>query len=183
MNKNIKKQLNEIFTKQTFLIVSPAEHMTENTNKITEYLVKDKHLTCIYVSINKPSKTIKAELIKKRKLNAKKFYFVDAITSAVTEPTEVKNTLYVSNPSDLDGIASSIGQLAPIIGEDGFIIVDAMRTLLIYNSEQKISKFVESLILLEKKYRIKVLFMTTEGKGRSLINKVNRYFEKVIELK
>ncbi len=183
MKEKLRKALQKLDGEKTILVVSSAENIQKNMYDATEFLVKKKNLSGVYISINKPCKTIKSELIGKRKLNNKRLYFIDCISAAVSKTKKVQNVLYVSDPTNLQGISKSIKQIAQVVREDGLILVDALRTLLIYNSAQEISKFVESITSLQEKYKIRVLFMTTAGKDKKLIKKIYKYFDKVIQLR
>lgn len=180
MNEEIGKEFSA--DEKTYLVVSSAEKLHENIDEIVNFFVKEQNKVCIYVCINKPCETIKTDLIKERKLNEKKFYFIDCISKAVSQPVEEANSLFVQNPSDLTGISVAIKQLSQLAGDDGVIVFDSLRTLLIYNKVEKISAFVRSINSIAAKYEVKVVFMTTTSKEKILLNKITNFIDKEIEL-
>lgn len=177
MNAKIKK----LKKGESALIISPPEKLQENIFEAIEYFVKEKNKNCLYITLNKPAITLKKELIT-RKLNEKKFYFIDCITAKVSKTKEEKNVLFVPEPSDLTAIGLAIKEFSQIVEEEGIIVIDALRTLLIYNKATDTERFITSLLKGEKELRLNTILFSTEI-DLGVINKLKAAFNKKINLK
>lgn len=160
------------------LVLSHSEKIYQDCMETASFITKNDKI-CLYITLNKPATAIKKE-IKKRKLNPKKFYFIDGISQSVTEPKEEKNILYVPNPSHLMSIANAIQELTSIVGDEGVVLIDALRTLSIYNNPTEVSDFLSFLIKKTKDSGPSLITFTTRADKNS-IKEYSSFFDSVIQ--
>ena len=153
------------------------------------YTLKDllKHADYgVYVSLNKPHFTIE-RLLEKSKINLKRIYFVDCITAAAHYSLDKSHSrvLYASHPSDLnfDGsIPRAITHFVDSIPGEKFILVDALRTLFLYNEPALVVKFIRSLLDLKRHHSVKVVFMARNDFDEDIINRTHDLFDDVVHV-
>lgn len=59
------------------------------------------------------------------------------------------------------------------------MIIDALSTLLIYNSENKVAKFVKEITECASKGNMEAIALSPKTKGKELLNKIFNFFDKV----
>ena len=60
-----------------------------------------------------------------------------------------------------------------------FLIIDALSTLLIYNDENKVAKFVKEITEYASQNDVDVIAFSPKTKGEELLNKIFNFFDKV----
>jgi len=151
------------------LIITPVDELQ---GKINEVLKSFGGGVGIYVSLNKTQKSIE-ELFKKEGINTEKIFFIDCVTKEKT-----REDVLHSSPRDLDQLLYSIKNFAENIGEEKFLIIDALSTLLIYNSENKVAAFIGELIQ-KSPEEFKIIAFSPETKGEELLEKIFNFFDEV----
>lgn len=140
----------------------------------------------IFVSLNKPHDVIESRL-KRDKKDIKNLYFVDCITTMVDVKASQnkKNVVYAIGPHDLDesgSIPDGIKRFVSAISGEKFIIIDALRTLLIYNEPFIVSKFLRELLAYSRPLDVKVIVLSYVGENE-LKDMVEGAFDAVYFLK
>ena len=163
------------------LVISNEQH----TNRITEIAKKfsDKfNLTC-YVSTNKLYDSL-IEDLKEENIPTNKFFFIDAVTRSVNPKAEEgKNCLFVRSPADLTKISLIIDKLLAT-KKVGGLIFDSLSTLLIYNKNKIVSKFVHNLINKIKKYNVSATLAVSKGdESTQLLDELSVYGDNIIHHK
>ncbi len=138
MNK-IVKELEKI---QNIILVVPDENYKERIMNILKGISLKKKSIC-FVSVNKTKKTLEKE-IKEKKINQKNIYFIDCISKSISKGKiswSDEKTQYIDNPNSLTQISLAILKLMEKTKID-YLILDSINTLLIYNNEKSVLKFV-----------------------------------------
>jgi hypothetical protein len=148
---------------------------------VTQLLSRGRH--GVYVSINKPHDTVEDEL-RGEGLDVDRIFFIDCLTKAVGRGVKSKeNVYYARNPSDLDhegGILQVIGERLHSIPGGKFIIVDALRTLLIHNEPSVVSRFMKRLGGYAKSHDVKVVVLTRLEHDTSLVERISRTLDDIV---
>ena len=179
--KKLNDNLSKIGKAQCALVIVPVEILQDTCNKIVENMIKHNDLSCFYIALNKPQTALE-KIFKQKGINTKRIFYIDCITAAVTKPKEEKNILFVPNPAELGAIRKAIGQLAPVIKDAGFIFIDALRTLLIYNTQDQVINFVSELVTQARTNNMKTVFITTSGRDEGLMEQITKLFDKTITI-
>lgn len=165
------------------LIVVEGNMLHESIVKTIKELLKRDHYG-VYVSLNKPHFTIE-QLLKRNRVRLNRLYFVDGITAVAHYSLARGNdkVLYASHPADLntDGsIPAAITHFIDTIPGEKFVLVDALRTLFIYNEPFVVSKFIRSLIGLSKSHMVKIIVMARSDQDEDIIHLTHNLFDDVI---
>lgn len=158
------------------LFIVPSEKIYEMIAKTLKEDVKSA--PCIYVCLNKPVTSIKKDL-EKRGVNTDKFYFIDCVTASVSKVKNAKNILYTSSPEDLTGLDIAIDHFLEKIFEKKYLFIESLRTLLIYNSENVIERFITRLIAKTEKLGADVAVVMVKGRNFELVESIIPSFDKV----
>ncbi len=154
----------------SLLIITSVENLQNEINKVVSSF---KNIPGIYVSLNKTQKSIE-NILKKTEINTNKLFFIDCVTSEKTRD----DVLHIS-PDQLDLLSSAINSFIKDIKGEKFLIIDALSTLLIYNDENKVAKFVKGVTEYASQNDVKVIAFSPETKGEYLLNKIFNFFDKV----
>ncbi|MFH1587057.1 MAG: hypothetical protein ABID38_04330 [Candidatus Diapherotrites archaeon] len=126
------------------LLLIPNKQYTKGILKLAKYMSDNYNKIC-YVSLNEFYDSLSTNL---EKINAdpSKFFIVDAITkTANTNILEKSNATFVSSPNALVELSLAITDCLETQNPD-VLILDSISTLLIYEKESTVTKFVHSLI-------------------------------------
>lgn len=139
----------------------------------------------IYVSLNKPHTTVQRMLLK-ASVDVGRIYFVDCVTKIAHETLTKKDehVIYASGPHDLaeDGsIPRAIDSYIASVPGEKFLILDALRTLFIYNEPDVVSAFVHSLLALTREHDLKLVVLTRR-EDSAIIRLVAKAFDEVVEI-
>ncbi|MCK4492299.1 MAG: hypothetical protein KAU03_06720 [Candidatus Altiarchaeales archaeon] len=160
------------------LIETPADQLQENITSVAGYL-EGSGMAGVYVSINKPYKTVNDTLLKNQ-INTNRIFFVDCITASTEE--EQANVSFIPDVSDLSGLSIAITRFIDKLPDEKFLLIDAVHTLLIYHSPEFIARFIQNLT--ERSYRAKVKMITfiVESEDKRLLRRLVPFFDKMIKL-
>lgn len=126
---------------------------------------------CIFVTVNKPHFSIIRNL-EKNKINTGGFYFIDASTEG-TDAQVGENFEKIKNPADLTEIMLAVDNALQKKKYFG-LVFDSVSTLLTYQKEEMISRFIHSLINKLRKYDVKGIFLCTkEDVKTSMMKNIN----------
>jgi hypothetical protein len=176
----IEEELAKLNGHKTFLAFSPVTDLQTNIGDAIEYLTKKKRMSCIYLSLNKPSDTV-LEMLEKRRVPKEKVFIIDCVTGSVVRP-KMENILFVSRPYNLTEMGISIAQLAKTVGPDGFVMLDTLEVLQMYNRPEVVLQFIHSLTSLPAKYGLRLIVLATVEMFRGEVSKFAQYFDRIAEV-
>ena len=127
----------------------------------------------IYVSLNKTSEGM-SKIFSDSKSKIPKMFFIDC----VGHEGKSKDILHV-NPNELEKLDYAIKSFRDEINGKKFIIIDALSTLLIYNSENKVAGFVKKIVGYAQDKDVDVLAFTPKTGEEELLTKVFNFFDEV----
>jgi len=157
------------------LIISPIAKMQDGVSEACSQLVESGPI--LYVSLNKEYLAAK-DLLEKHGVKTDTISFVDTLGKFSDLGTTDDQVTRIENPADLTSLNIAITEFLKKNSNKGAIVVDALATLLIYNSEDLAVKFVKDLVL--KSRDAKTLVFTPDAKGTSFIEKVSVFFDQTI---
>jgi len=162
----------------SILIETPVDQLQENIISVVGDLRSDG-LSGIYVSINKPYKTIN-DIFIKNEINTDKIFFVDCITASGEGDRD--NVSFIPDISDLSGLSIAISRFIDKIPNEKFLLIDAIHTLWIYHTPEFIARFIQNLT--ERSYRagVKIIVFIVESEDKRLMRKLVPFFDQVIRL-
>jgi len=127
----------------------------------------------IYVSLNKTQKSTE-EILKKAKVDTSKLFFIDCVSKE-----KVREDVLHIGPDDLEMLSTAIHSFIKDIPGEKFMIIDALSTLLIYNNENKVAKFVQEVTDYASENKVYVVAFSPKTQGEELLNKIFNFFDNV----
>ncbi len=159
------------------LVVSPIDELQDNINTVCKQLVASGG-SLLYISLNKPHTAVK-EALEAAGVATEKIFFVDIIAKSLGQETKEENVIHVENPADLTSLQIAITEFLEKIDKDKSILIDALATLLIYNTEEMTIKFSKEI--LEKSRDSRTVVFTPDAKGTGFIEKIAVFFDDMIK--
>jgi archaellum biogenesis ATPase FlaH len=154
----------------SLLIITSVEKLQDEINKTISLFSRNPG---IYVSLNKTQRGVE-EILHRNKIDTNKLFFIDCVSGENTN----ENALNIS-PNNLDNLSYAVNDFIKEIPGNKFLIIDALSTLLIYNSENKVAAFVKEIIEYASRQGVDVVALSPLTKGEDLLNKIFNFFDKV----
>ena len=145
MIKTIDESLKDETEPGISLVLTSAKKYNDANVALTEYMVNTKGIPGVYVTLNKPYRTMKKNL--EGKVDLRMLIFIDAITKSTGgKINKDDECLYLDTMQNLTDLGVAIDQaIRAIPSEDKFLLFDSLSTLLIYSQVGSVSKFVHFL--------------------------------------
>ncbi len=172
-------KLEEIFSKsQTALVVIPSSSYSETVLRNLNQL---SGKTVCYVTLNKTFQSIK-EGLKKEEGDFRNFVFVDGVTRLIENgPNQAKGCYFVSSPRALDELQEMVKKF--VRHQFEFIVFDSVTSLLIYNSQNEVAKFLMNAVNKIEAGKTKAVFYVLGLKEHeSLLQESGMFFDQVVDL-
>ena len=154
----------------SLLTITDVEHLQGTINLILQSL---NTIPGIYVSINKTQKSTE-EILEKNRIDTRKIFFIDCVTTEKTRD----DVLHIQ-PQNLDLLSTAIKEFIKDIKGEKFLVIDALSTLLIYNDENKVAKFIKEITEYGSSNEVRIVAFSPETKGEELLYKIFNFFDKV----
>ncbi len=154
----------------SLLVITSVEKLQDRINSVVGSF---KNIPGIYVSLNKTQKSTE-NILKKAGINTNNLFFIDCVTTEKTRD----DVLHIA-PEQLHLLSPAIHAFMENIKGEKFLILDALSTLLIYNDENKVAKFVKEVTGYASQNDVKVVAFSPKTKGEELLNKIFNFFDKV----
>jgi len=146
--KEIEEKLNKLPTEFIALIVSSADVYSIAQEVALRVLIKIKDMSGVYVTFNRPYSNLKAT-VERQGLDVSKLFFIDLITESAggkTERSAEDRCFYVSSPKNLTELSILMEQaMIRLPRERRFVFIDSISTMLIYNDQDTVLRFIHSL--------------------------------------
>lgn len=149
------------------LIMTPAERVEDQITKV----IANTHEKGVYVSLNKSQQSMEM-FLRKKGIETENLFFIDCVTAEETEGIHIA-------PDNLPFLEKAIEFFMRDIKEKMYIIIDGLSTLLLYNSENAVAKFVKELIQDAAKQHIDLIAVSVITKEEELLNKIFNFFDEV----
>ena len=152
------------------LIITSVERLQDEIILKTKSF---KNKTGIYVSLNKTQKSTE-DFLQKGNIDTSKLFFIDCVAK-----DKLKEDVLHISPEDLDMLSTAVHEFIKDIPGEKFMILDALSTLLIYNNENKVAKFVKELTEYASEKNVYVVAFSPKTQGEELLNKIFNFFDAV----
>ena len=184
--RDVKLKVQKVFqemqeTTSIILKENLKEYNLININILKKFV--DNGIPGLYITLNKSLTALNETLIKE-KVDTSKTIFIDAI-SRLTGAKEVegKNFKYVDSPKNLIELNLAIEEAVKgMVGNKNFIIIDSVSTLLVYNKEKSVEKFVHSLTGKMRDWNAQGIFVVVESTNMEIINTLTQFCDKMIAI-
>jgi len=155
---------------KSLLVLTSVEELQTKINAEVKELNSD---VGIFISLNKTQKSTE-EIFKKNGIDVDKIFFIDCVTSE-----KARDDVLHIKPDDLDTLSEATITFIKDIDGNKFLVIDALSTLLIYNSENKVAKFVKDITSYASSNNVQVVAFSPKTQGEELLNKIFNFFDEV----
>jgi hypothetical protein len=135
----------------------------------------------VYVTLNKPFSVL-TKSFEKAGIASDSLFFVDGITN-VPSVEEAQDHACLGSGIDLSNLCIGISRAVGKLGEQRFLLLDSLSTLLIYNDSKAVSKFAH--LLTEKMRRWNTsgsLFTVEMNAEKDVVSQLAPFCDKVVKM-
>jgi len=176
-NGSIDRETSE---NQILVLIIPEKNYMEKVVSVVKDLNKLSGPIC-YVSLNRPYKSLKT-IFEKNGIDSKNMHFIDGITRTAMTPEPIEQCEYISSPGALTELSVAISQLMDS-GKVVNLVFDSLSTLLVYEPDTTIAKFVHFLMAKVRVAGCNAIFTCLKQDADSILVKdINMFADKVINL-
>lgn len=174
IKSDYKEELKDLKEYVALALVTPEKYQSTNI-EFVKTLVNEQKTPGIYVTLNKPYKTLKT-IFEKEKIDTSLILFIDAITS-IDSIKKTKECLYIGSPEKLSDISIAMDQAVTSIEQrDKFVFFDSLSTLLIYHETTVIAKFIHFLSTKMREWNVKGIIISLESNSnKDLISQLSQF--------
>lgn len=145
----------------------------------------EKDYSGVYLSLNKPHRTIES-LFKRKGVSRDKLYYIDCITASIHKVDKDEDSvIYLENPDDLSQkkkILDAVDKFALSVPDNKFFVVDALRTILLYHEPEIVSELVRDLIKEFQGINVKFIVLTRSEDEKEVIDMISYHFDQVLNI-
>jgi hypothetical protein len=165
---------------QIIVVVIPEENYLERLMSLISDLSETKGNIC-YVSLNRPYSSLISSF-HKAGIDTSRIHFIDAITRTAQIPPPSSECDYVSSPGALTELSVNITRVMES-GNYRYVVFDSLSTLLVYESDATIAKFVHFLMAKVRVVGCNAVFTCLKQHADSmLIKDINMFADKIIHM-
>ena len=177
----LKDELKNLPEEYSVLVVVSSKNYERVILAFMDIFLNEKKYFGTYITTNKPFRKILSNFLKSG-IKADNLFFIDCVTKEA--PSKEINGIKVFSSQDVTEINVLLDKVIRQKKKGGeFIFLDSVSTLLVYNDEKIVEKFIHAL--LERIYRWKTrgIFITVETEANKLIlENLALFFDRVIKL-
>ena len=165
------------------LLVEPTDYSRTNV-ELVRLFIDAAEKRGIYVTLNKSFQYL-SEVLKIEGIDVSNIQFVDGITRGTgREELKAENCMYTESPNDLVALSMVLEEAYKKVEEQpAFLIFDSVSTLLIYNTDAAVERFIHSMIGKLREWKMKgIILMVKSEEQRGLIDVISQFCDKTVEL-
>jgi hypothetical protein len=144
-----------------------------------------KHFTAqgfdgVYITVNKSTNELLEEM-HENGVESNKIVFVDAVTRMIDgEELKGKNFNYTESPDNiLELSVEAEHALSSIQSKKVFVIVDSITTLLVYNKDVSVEKFLHTLSQKIREKKFQGIFFAAESTKKEMLDIISQFCDDV----
>lgn len=174
---------NELKTLKDYILIVTvdAKNYQKAVIDVTRFLVNDRNVPGVYVTLNKPYEIVQRTLAMNN-IDTRFLIFIDAASR--TEPKKVDNCLYIGSPEKLSDISVAMDQAVKALpADDKFLIFDSLNTLSIFNKTSTVARFVHFLTGKFREWKIRGVIITLKKETEeSLLDELTQFSDSRIDI-
>lgn len=180
LGAEIENRLDAMPGKYSVLLLAKQEKYGLLLMNVVKYFCKKK-MSGIFVTLNKPGKDL-VGLFNEHGVNCENLFIVDGISKRRDLLMESNERVsYIDTPKDLTDLESRILDfILKMNPGQKFFVLDSLSTLMIYNGERTVERFVHSLGEKLRAMGFKSVFIIMEGTRPEIMNVLSQFTDKVI---
>jgi KaiC/GvpD/RAD55 family RecA-like ATPase len=181
MREKILHELDLIPEDFIILVRVNADGFEEANMHFLKILIEDENLKGCYVTTNRTYEDLKG-LLKSNAIDEKKLFFIDTVSKEIENPEKIENAVFLDAPNALTEVEEAVDEVMKK-EEHGFILIDSISSMLTYNDQKIVLKFIHILAEKMRKFKVKGIFITLDEDTESeLIDEIGQYCDRIIRL-
>jgi KaiC/GvpD/RAD55 family RecA-like ATPase len=174
----IKEIVDDLPESYAIVIILPGEKHELRYLRLLNHFV-EQGIGGIYVTLNNSTHELLEEM-RRQKIESKNIVFIDAVTKMIEGQELSGNSYtYLESPSDLVELGVEIEHAMSSLKGKGFVIIDSITTLLMYNKEVSVEKFLHSLSQKIKDLDLQGIFLAAESTNKDAIDTISQFCDDV----
>ena len=160
-----------------------AKNYQKTNLEIIRYLIEDKNVPGVYVTLNKPFETM-IGVFKKEKIDPRMVIFIDAVTKTSGGKIEkTEKCLFIGAPDNLSDISIAMDQAVRALpSEERFVFFDSLSTLLMYNNIVTVARFIHFLAGKMRVWKVKGIIVSLRKKqDQELIDELMQFCDIMLD--
>ncbi len=179
LGMEMEKKLEDLPEKYVVLLVVSHDKYDLLIANVVKNFIK-KEFSGIFVTLNKDGKDL-ITMLEKNNVDCKNLFVVDAVSKKGLKPEANENISYVESPQDLIELEAQIVDFAKKMQPGkSFLIIDSLSTLLVYNAEKTVEKFVHGLGETMKELGFKNVFTIRSKTRPEIMDVLVQFSDKVV---
>lgn len=179
MSDDLGKELEGLENPVVLGLIDPIRYQ-ESVLRLMRYFIR-RAPRGVYVTLNKPYATL-LKSFSRAGISAESVFFIDAITDVPSTQEDATHAC-LGSEIDLSILAVSISKAIKEIGEERFLLLDSLSTLLIYYDAKAVVKFAHLLTEKMRSWNSSGLLMTVETNSeRDVVSQLSPFCDKVIRI-
>lgn len=159
------------------VVINPLNY-TDAVGELVK-VIHSRQVKGIYVTLNKPYKTLKNQY-EKDGVDTKALFFIDGITDMVEETEDHIN---VGSVQDLSSLSIAISKVVSASKEKCFLLFDSLSTLLVYNDPKTVARFAHILTSKLRGWDLQgILLSVAMEQERDVIAQLTQFCDKTIRM-
>ncbi|MFH1256480.1 MAG: hypothetical protein V1494_04250 [Candidatus Diapherotrites archaeon] len=178
----VRDELEALPEEYTLLVVVTPKSYEVTISSFMDYFLNGKKLFGTYITTNKPFRKIMEKFLREG-IKAENLFFIDCVTREATDNSRASGVKVFSsqNVTEMTVVLDKVVKSKKIGGE--FIFLDSVSTLLVYNDEKTVEKFVHAMLERIYFWRTKGVFITVEtSSNKQTIENLSLFFDKTIRI-
>ncbi|MFH1424845.1 MAG: ATPase domain-containing protein [archaeon] len=167
----------------TLLLVDSVNYQKANLS-LLHYLSNEKNMPGVYVTFNKPYKTLK-KILEENGINPNKMIFIDGISEVTgTKEQNTAECLYIGGPEKLTDVSIAMDHAVETLsGKDKYAFLDSLSTLQVYHESGTVSKFAHFLTTKMREWGIVGVIISMEKEtNETLLGQLVQFCDNVITI-
>ncbi len=167
--------LNQLKKDQNIVLISNSKEHEKAMIELHKAVSKKFKKICM-ITVNKSFSAL-IEKFQEQGIDYSNYFFIDCISKKNIIVKQSKQCLYVSSPAALTELSLAIGKL----GQIDLIILDNISSLLLYNKDAEVLKFLHSMMTKIRQTKTKAVYSILKESKKEFLADIELFADAVIE--
>ncbi|VVB54357.1 Uncharacterised protein [uncultured archaeon] len=166
---------------QILVLVIPEDQYNDKVMAILKNLAESNTNKVCYVSLNRPYSSLRNNLASAG-VSINSIYVIDAITKTAEMAENTENVEFISSPDALTELSLAVSNSFDV-KKFNYLFFDSLSTLLVYESDRVVTKFVHFLMAKIRVVEARAIFTVLKRDVDSVLLKdINMFADKIVDL-
>jgi len=184
--KDLTRVIKNLKPNRIVLFIIDAKKYHRLHAKILKILIEQRKFAGIYITVNKPYKSL-IKYLEENKINTNNIFFIDAISKMVEDKMKLtEHCLFIPSPSHLTDLGITLTEAINVLKnkERKFVIIDSLSTLLVYNDLETVARFMHFIISKLRVFGLVGILISIEKQiDEKAVNLLIEMCDEIIEVK